>query len=107
LLPHSSSHDLTGEGLVKAGRKLLAVILALVAGALTAGCGGSEQPKELTLANIGWDENVAVSTLTKVLLEDELGYERAERRTVELDSTYQEVADGELELHGGNQHRPT
>jgi glycine betaine/proline transport system substrate-binding protein len=97
LLPHSSSHDLTGEGLVKAGRKLLAVILALVAGALTAGCGGSEQPKELTLANIGWDENVAVSTLTKVLLEDELGYERAERRTVELDSTYQEVADGELD----------
>ena len=82
---------------MKAGRKLLAVILALVAGALTAGCGGSEQPKELTLANIGWDENVAVSTLTKVLLEDELGYERAERRTVELDSTYQEVADGELD----------
>ena len=73
------------------------MILALVAGALTAGCGGSEQPKELTLANIGWDENVAVSTLTKVLLEDELGYERAERRTVELDSTYQEVADGELD----------
>ena len=73
------------------------MILALVAGALTAGCGGSEQPKELTLANIGWDENVAVSTLTKVLLEEELGYERAERRTVELDSTYQEVADGELD----------
>src|SRR5215204_22801 len=83
--------------LVKAGRKLFAVILALVVGALTTGCGGSEQPKELKLANIGWDENVAVSTLTKVLLEDELGYERAERRTVELDSTYQEVADGELD----------
>ena len=44
---------------MKAGRKLLAVILALVVGTLTAGCGGSEQPKELKLANIGWDENVA------------------------------------------------
>jgi glycine betaine/proline transport system substrate-binding protein len=82
---------------VKAGRKLLALILALVVSALTAGCGGSEQPKELKLANIGWDENIAVSTLTQILLEDELGYERVERRTVDLDSTYQEVADGELD----------
>jgi glycine betaine/proline transport system substrate-binding protein len=82
---------------VKAGRKLLAVILALVVGALTAGCGGSEQLKELTLANIGWDENVAVSNLTKVLLEDELGYERVERRRAELDSTYQAVANGEMD----------
>ena len=81
---------------MKAGRKLLAVILALVVGALTAGCGGSEQPKELTLANIGWDENVAVSTLTKVLLEDELGYERVERQSAALDSTYQAVATGEI-----------
>src|SRR5918995_2080222 len=86
-----------GEGLVKAGRKLLAVILALAVGAFTAGCGGSEQPKELTLANIGWDENVAVSTLTKVLLEEELGYERVERRRAELDSTYQAVATGEMD----------
>ena len=82
---------------MKADRKLLAVILTLVVGALTAGCGGSEQPKQLTLANIGWDENVAVSNLTKVLLEDELGYERAERRRAELDSTYQAVATGEMD----------
>src|SRR5215204_2152056 len=88
-----------GEGrwLVKAGRKLLAVILALVVGALTAGCSGSEQLKALTLANIGWDENVAVSNLTKVLLEEELGYERVERRRAELDSTYQAVANGEMD----------
>jgi glycine betaine/proline transport system substrate-binding protein len=70
---------------VKAGRKLLAVILALVVSALTAGCGGSEQPTELKLANIGWDENVAVSNLTKVLLEEELGYESVEVRRAELD----------------------
>ena len=86
-----------GEGLVKAGRKLLTVILALVVSALTAGCGGSEQPTELKLANIGWDENVAVSNLTKVLLEDELGYESVDVQRSELDSAYQEVADGDLD----------
>ena len=79
-------------------RKLLALILALlVVGTLTAGCASSEQPTELTLANIGWDENVAVSNLTKVLLEEELGYESVEVRRAELDSTYQRVADGELD----------
>ena len=75
----------------------MAVILALGVGTLTAGCGGSEQPTELTLANIGWDENVAVSNLTKVLLEDELGYESVDVQKLELDSAYQEVADGELD----------
>ena len=50
------------------------------------------------LANIGWDENVAVSNLTKALLEDELGYERVEIDTDEdLDSTYRGVASGELD----------
>ena len=79
-------------------RKLLALILALlVVGTLTAGCASSEQPTELTLANIGWDENVAVSNLSKVILEEELGYESVEVRRAELDSTYQRVADGELD----------
>src|SRR5919112_553282 len=73
-------------------------MLALGVGTLTAGCGGgSEQPTELKLANIGWDENVAVSNLTKVLLEDELGYESVDVQRSELDSAYQEVADGDLD----------
>ena len=76
----------------------MALILALlVVGTLTAGCASSEQPTELTLANIGWDENVAVSNLSKVILEEELGYESVEVRRAELDSTYQRVADGELD----------
>jgi len=78
----------------------LAVILALVvlcALALT-GCGGLGQGERLTLANIGWDENVAVSNLTKVLLEEELDYESVEIDTDEdLDSTYRRVASGELD----------
>jgi glycine betaine/proline transport system substrate-binding protein len=87
-----------GTLLVNTSRKLLALILALlVVGTLTAGCASSEQPTELTLANIGWDENVAVSNLSKVILEEELGYESVEVRRAELDSTYQRVADGELD----------
>ncbi|HKH38830.1 MAG TPA: glycine betaine ABC transporter substrate-binding protein [Rubrobacter sp.] len=72
-------------------------LLVLVALALT-GCGGLGQGKRLLLANIGWDENVAVSNLTKVLLEEELGYERVEISTSEdLDATYRDVASGELD----------
>jgi glycine betaine/proline transport system substrate-binding protein len=79
--------------------KLEAAILALVLGALTlTGCGGLGQNRELLLANIGWDENVAVSNLTKVLLEEELGYERVDVDTNEdLDATYRDVASGEVD----------
>jgi glycine betaine/proline transport system substrate-binding protein len=75
------------------------VILALVLGAFAlTGCGGLGQGKRLTLANIGWDENVAVSNLTKVLLEDELGYPSVDVDTSDdLDATYREVASGELD----------
>src|SRR5688500_7474182 len=84
---------------MKPNGKLVAAILALVLGALTlTGCGGLGQNKGLLLANIGCDENVAVSNLTKVLLEDELGYESVEIRTQDnLDSTYRDVASGEVD----------
>jgi glycine betaine/proline transport system substrate-binding protein len=77
----------------------LAAILALVLGTLAlTGCGGLGQNKGLLLANIGWDENVAVSNLTKVLLEDELNYERVDISTSEnLDATYRAVASGDLD----------
>ena len=77
----------------------MAAILALVLGALAlTGCGGLGQNKGLLLANIGWDENVAVSNLTKVLLEDELGYESVDIRTQDnLNATYRDVASGELD----------
>jgi glycine betaine/proline transport system substrate-binding protein len=77
----------------------VATILALVLGSLTlTGCGGIGQNKGLLLANIGWDENVAVSNLTKVLLEDELGYQSVEIRTNDdLDVTYRDVASGEVD----------
>jgi glycine betaine/proline transport system substrate-binding protein len=77
----------------------LATILALVLGALAlSGCGALGQGKVLVLANIGWDENVAVSNLTKVVLQEDLGYERVDIDTSdELGSTYARVASGELD----------
>jgi glycine betaine/proline transport system substrate-binding protein len=77
----------------------LVAILALVLGAIAiTGCGDFRQDKALRLANIGWDENVAVSSLTKVLLEDELGYASVEILTSEdLDATFREVASGDLD----------
>src|ERR687890_1217376 len=84
---------------MKPSGKLLAAILGLVLCALAlTGCGGLGQNKGLLLANIGWDENVAISNLTKVLLEDELGYERVDIDTSDdLDATYRDVASGELD----------
>ncbi|HEV2094860.1 MAG TPA: glycine betaine ABC transporter substrate-binding protein [Rubrobacter sp.] len=91
--------ELGGRTATKTGGRLLAAVLALALGVgAWAGCGSPEQGEVLTLANIGWDENVAVSSLTKVLLEDKLGYERVEVRTSQdLDKTYRRVASGELD----------
>ena len=88
-----------GATATKTSGKLLAAMLALVMGAfILSGCASFGQGKALTLANIGWDENVAVSNLTKVLLEDDLGYERVDVDTSDdLDATFKMVASGELD----------
>jgi glycine betaine/proline transport system substrate-binding protein len=87
------------EKATKTRGRRLAAILALVLGAFAlTGCGVLGQDNRLLLANIGWDENVAVSNLTKVLLEDDLGYESVDIYTDEdLDATYRKVASGEVD----------
>ena len=85
---------------MKAYRRLLPLLLLLAVGALVAGCGGLgavSGGKELTLGYIGWDENVAVSSLTKVLLEEELGYEKVELQLADLEPVFRGVAEGELD----------
>jgi glycine betaine/proline transport system substrate-binding protein len=81
-------------------RKLLAVILALVASVLAAGCGGggggSVVGKELTLGNIGWDENIVIANLSKIILEEELGYDSVEIQQADLGPTFQGVATGDI-----------
>ena len=96
-LPDRSSGE--GTATKKTGCKLWAAILALALGALApTGCGGPGQGEVLRLANIGWDENVAVAYLTKALLEDELAHGLVEiSNSQDLDSTYRQVATGELD----------
>ena len=81
------------------GKLFVAAILVILGCALApAGCGGLGQGRGLTLASMGWDENVAVSNLTKVLLEDELGYRRVNIQTQDsLGATYRGVTSGELD----------
>ncbi len=78
--------------------KLLALFLLVVV-ALTAGCGGgSPKDSTLTLGDIGWDESVAVSNLTKVLLEEEVGYEEVELRgDIDVDLLFEGVGEGDLD----------
>lgn len=86
------------EGETVAGRKLL-VVLTFVAGVMVAGCGGgaSSEGKTLTIGNIGWDENIAVSNLTKVLLEEELGYESVELQMADVGVLFEGVSNGDLD----------
>ena len=51
-------------------------LLLIVSTLLATGCGGDASGRELDIADIGWTENAAIAELTKVLLEEELGYEQ-------------------------------
>jgi glycine betaine/proline transport system substrate-binding protein len=87
---------------VSAYRRLQILMLFLTVGTLATGCSGLgavSGGKQLTLGYIDWDENVAVSTLTKVLLEEKFGYEVELQRSDEavLKQVYTGVAGGELD----------
>lgn len=71
--------------------------MLLVAGALGAGCGFGGGGG-LTLGYLDWDENVANATLTKVLLEDHLGYQNVELKLADdVGPAYQDLIDGETD----------
>ena len=63
------------------------------------GCGGagSSGSKSLTIGNIGWDENVAVSNLTKILLENDLGYGSVNLKLLDVGLLFDGVARGDLD----------
>ena len=86
---------------MKASRKLLAAILVLVAGVLAASCGGgSPESRGLTLGiATGWDESAVVSNLSKILLEEDLGYGEVRLQELELGPVIQGVASGDLDAY--------
>lgn len=76
---------------------LRAVLAVLMAGVFAGGCGFAGGP-ELTLGYLEWDENVAVSSLTKVLLQEELGYENVELKLADdVKPVYEMVGSGEAD----------
>ena len=84
-------------------KRLLALMSALVVAALVlAGCGGggasSSSGGTLTLGELtGWPENVAVDNVTKVVLEEDLGYKEVEIQTLDVALLFEGVAGGDLD----------
>ena len=88
---------LMGRRFMKAGsRKPWAVLLTLIISILATGCAYLES-KELIIGDAGWDESVAVSNLTKALLEDELDYDSVEIKTLDVASLFERVGNGDLD----------
>src|SRR5947209_6794988 len=78
--------------------KVSVMILALVVGLLATGCSGSSpENRTITLGDIGWDESIAVANLTKVLLEDKVGYKEVELKTLDVSLLFEGVANGDLD----------
>jgi glycine betaine/proline transport system substrate-binding protein len=85
------------EMLKMSGATLAGASLLGVAGCGSGGSGSSgNSSKTLTLGNIGWDENIAVSNLSKVLMEEDLGYKKVELKTLDVGLLFQGVAGGDL-----------
>ncbi len=82
---------------MKVGRKFWVVALTLVIAGLMVGCSDISREKKITIGATSWDESVAVSNLTKVLLEDELGYDRVELKTLDTASLFESVSSGDLD----------
>ncbi|MDQ4128610.1 MAG: glycine betaine ABC transporter substrate-binding protein [Actinomycetota bacterium] len=96
--PNGTNHPTKKIGMLALSLSLLRSVLAvLVTGALAAGCGFAGGPN-LTLGYLEWDENVAVSSLTKVLLQEELGYHSVELKLADdVKPVYEMVASGEAD----------
>src|SRR5215218_4226531 len=85
--------------MVKRSLVLLAVAVAVFVAAGCGGGGGSAESenKTLTLGDIGWTENVALANLTKVVLEEDLGYQEVELKTLDVGLLFEGVAGGDLD----------
>src|SRR5687768_15276501 len=89
-------------GLTKMVKRSLVLVLAVaIAVFVTVGCGGGggsaeSENKTLTLGDIGWTESVAVTNLTKVVLEEDFGYQEVELKTLDVGLLFEGVAGGDL-----------
>lgn len=92
--------DLKGKLTRKDMLKLGGGVLAGAGLLSVAGCGSggsSSGSKSLTLGSIGWTENIAVSNLTKIVMEDDLGYKVQIKGPLDLGPLFQGLAGGDLD----------
>jgi glycine betaine/proline transport system substrate-binding protein len=90
---------------IKVARRLLTIVLGVVVALVVVGCGGGggggsadNSSKTLTLGiAAGWTENVAITNLTKVIFEEDLGYKEVEAKTLDLALVFEGVAGGDLQ----------
>ena len=86
-------------------KRLLALMSALVVAILVvAGCGGgggsSSSGGTLTLGELtGWPEDAAVDGLTKVVLEEDLGYDEVKIELLDVGLLFEGVAGGDLDAY--------
>src|SRR5918994_1836466 len=83
-------------------RSLVLVLAVAVAVFVVAGCGGGggspeSEKKNPTLGGIGGAESVAVTNLTKVVLEEDFGYQEVELKTLDVGLLFEGVAGGDLD----------
>jgi glycine betaine/proline transport system substrate-binding protein len=79
------------------GGALAGATLLSVAGCGSSGGSGSSGTKTLILGDNGWDENIAVSNLTKVVLGDEMDYNVSLKGPLDLGPMFQGIASGDLD----------
>jgi glycine betaine/proline transport system substrate-binding protein len=96
--PNGTNGPTRGFGMLAPPLILLSVATAvLMACVLAVGCGFAGGA-DLTPGYLEWDENVAVSSLPKVLLQEELGYENVELKLADdVKPVYEMVGSGEAD----------
>ena len=88
---------LSTKGVRKLVKAACLGLLLILVSTLAADCGGGDGEKKLTIADIGWTEYTTLANVTRVLLEEQLGYQEVEIRITDLDSVYDGVAEGNLD----------
>jgi len=88
---------LTRRDMLKLSGGALAGASLLGAAGCSSGGGSGSASKSLTLGSIGWDENIAVSNLTKVVLGDEMGYDVQLKGPLDLGPMFQGLSSGDLQ----------
>ena len=86
------------EMLKMSGAALAGASLLGVAGCGSGGSGSASDNsnKTITLGDIGWTESIAISNLTKVLFEEDLGYQNVELKTLDVSLLFKGVGGGDL-----------